>query len=229
MLARAQKAVDHLEQEQEQARNGTLAGSSSSVNLQATPASSTATLAANGSHHTWKSFVARAPVPETQQPTNGHAASTSATPARFAGEPAHVIDFVPANGNGAQANGSVSVVALNQDPSIWGVPWHNPDQILILVAASIFHVIGNCVTTIWITSTYAMAAFQVSYGVSYPLYAYYLYVDNHALRQTKVYLADFSVIKTFTIACLSVIGATGTIRAGLYVSTQVASGGSLNF
>ncbi|KAF8939711.1 hypothetical protein EDD21DRAFT_369700 [Dissophora ornata] len=229
VLARAQKAADHLEHEQEQqARTGTSATpGTSSVTLQST--SSTAATPANGSHHSsWRKFIARAPAPH--QPTNGQSASTSpSTPATFAGEPGHVIDFVPANGNGVQANGSVSVVALNQDPSIWGVQWHNPDQILLLVAASVFHVLGNCVTTIWITNTYAMAAFQISYGISYPLYAYYLYVDNHALRQTKIYLADFSKIKTFTIACLAIIGATTTVRAGLYVSTQATNGGSLNF
>ncbi|KAI1302295.1 hypothetical protein EDD11_005630 [Mortierella claussenii] len=251
-LAKAQKAADDMAREHEQQQHSSIMASSSSlhgVNLE-TRASQGTSATANGTvsnanghgslhqhlHSHWKKFVALAPNPHQRdssassnghQPSSSHASLTPATPVqepRFGGEPAHVIDFVPAsssNSNSANGHptGRVSVVALNQNTSIWGVQWHNPDQLLLLVAASYFHVIGNCVTTIWITNLYAMAAFHLSYGISYPLYAYYLYVDNHALRQTKVYLPDFKKIKTFAVACWALVGATLTVRAGLLVST----------
>ncbi|KAG0367428.1 hypothetical protein BC939DRAFT_450077 [Gamsiella multidivaricata] len=241
-LAKAQKAADRLAQQQEeQQRSGTTVSSSSLQSVNLTQPNSTLpttdssrTNPLHELHAGWKKFVARAPLPEhnTQQSANGNASLTpgSAHEARFAGEPAHVIDFVPApsNGTNGHANGgpTYSVVALNQDASIWGMQWRNPEQLLLLVAASIVHVIGNCVTTIWITSTYAMAAFHISYGVSYPLYAYYLYVDNHALRQTKVYFPEYTKLKNITVAALALIGATGTIRAGLFVSSHAKNGGA---
>ncbi|KAG0209297.1 hypothetical protein BGX28_010400 [Mortierella sp. GBA30] len=198
----------------------------------------------------WKKFVALAPTlngddhdhDQSIEPLNGHGASaaraiSSPTPGsvnghnhigrpRFGGEPAQtVVTLNTTTTNGPHAgNSKVNVIALNQDnDSIWGVQWHNPDQLWLLIAASIFHVVGNCVTTIWSRSVLAMAVFQISYGISYPLYAYYLYVDNHALRQTKVYLAENTKLKTLTGACLSLLGATVTIRLGLLVATKAAS------
>ncbi|KAF9115723.1 hypothetical protein BGX27_006670 [Mortierella sp. AM989] len=235
-LAKAQKAADQLAQEQEQQhRSGTMASSSSlqSVSIPVTPSTNGSHNPLHHLHSGWKKFVALAPNPHAQSATtNGNSSqnsNASLTPPasqtpQFGGERASIINLVPASTNGHSSNQTISIVALNQNSSIWGVKWHNPDQILLLIAGAVFHVLGNCVTTIWITSTYAMAAFHISYGVAFPLYAYYLYVDNHALRQTKVYLPDFSKIKTFTGACLALAGATATIRAGLYVSTRAASG-----
>ncbi|KAF9358049.1 hypothetical protein BGX26_002570 [Mortierella sp. AD094] len=236
-LAKAQRAADQLAQEQEQQhRSGTTASSSSlqSVTIPAAAPANGSHNPLHGLHSGWKKFVALAPNPHAHpagangnSSQNPNASLTPVTPQepRFAGERASVINLVPANAaNGRGNSETISIVALNQSTSIWGVQWRNPDQILLLVAAAVFHVIGNCVTTIWITSTYALAAFQISYGIAYPLYAYYLYVDNHALRQTKIYLPDFSKVKTFTGACLAIAGATATVRAGLYVSTHAASG-----
>ncbi|KAF9148672.1 hypothetical protein BG015_009578 [Linnemannia schmuckeri] len=239
-LAKAQKAADRLAQQQEQ--SGFLASSGSLHTVHLTPAngetstSATSLPTANPSsnplhniHASWKRFVARAPSPsgsdnsdhETllhhtrNQNTNATLTPESAHTPRFGGESAQtVIQVLPADGSHR-----VSVIALNNNESIWGVQWKNPDQIWLLVAASVFHVIGNCVTTIFITNLYAMAAFHVSYGIAYPLYAYYLYVDNHALRQTKIYMPKFSKIKNFTYLCVALIGAIATVRAGLYVST----------
>ncbi|KAF9907579.1 hypothetical protein EC991_010791 [Linnemannia zychae] len=241
-LAKAQKAADHLAQQQQQSGFSASSGSLHTVHL--SPAngetSSSGLPTANPSssplhsiHTHWKRFVARAPSPsgsdsdnETllhhhrQQNTNATLTPESTHTARFGGEAGHtVIQVLPTDGGRR-----VSVVALNQDEAIWGVKWKNPDQILLLIAASIFHVIGNCVTTIFITNLYAMAAFHISYGLAFPLYAYYLYVDNHALRQTKVYMPKFSKVKNFTYLFVSMIGATATVRAGLYVSTLNAEG-----
>lgn len=240
-LAQAQKAADHLAQQQQQ--NGFLAsGSLQTVHL--SPANgpnnnnNTTTNGENSSssnplhnmHAHWKRFVARAPSPNGNDDSDHESllrqqqnTSATLTPEsnHASGEAGHtVIQVLPADGS----RNRVSVVALNQDEAIWGVQWRNPDQIWLLVAAAVFHVIGNCITTIFVTSLYAMAAFQISYGVAYPLYAYYLYVDNHALRQTKIYMPKFNKIKNVTYVCVAMIGATVTVRAGLYVATLSAPG-----
>ncbi|GJJ73522.1 hypothetical protein EMPS_05880 [Entomortierella parvispora] len=253
-LAKAQQAADMLEQQQLQQQLHPVA-SSSLQSATMTPPASAAASPADGRHHplhhlhpNWKKFVARAPSPagngsddsdaenasaglpssfrhhqeRRQQHTNSTLTPESAHSSRLGGGET-VIEVV-----NPSTHAKVSVVALNNDSQIWGVQWKNPEQLLLLVAAAIFHVIGNCVTTIWITNLYAMAVFQISYGVSFPLYAYYLYVDNHALRQTKVYLPDFkSKVKNLTGFSLALIGATATVRAGLYVATQTASQGLL--
>ncbi|KAF9142282.1 hypothetical protein BGX30_002990 [Mortierella sp. GBA39] len=239
-LAKAQKAADRLAQEQEHggflASSGSLhtvhlapangEASTSSISLPTTNPSSSNPL--HNIHANWKRFVARAPSPSASDssdqetllhhapPQNANATLTpeSTHTPRFGGESQTVIQVLPADGSHR-----VSVLALNNNESIWGVQWKNPDQIWLLVAASVFHVIGNCITTIFITSLYAMAAFHISYGLAFPLYAYYLYVDNHALRQSKIYMPKFSKIKNFTYVCVSMIGATATVRAGLFVST----------
>jgi hypothetical protein len=239
-LAKAQKAADRLAQQQEQ--SGFMASSGSLHTVHLAPANgetSTSLPTTNPSssnnplhniHANWKRFVARAPSPNAndnsdqetllhQHHRNQNANATltpeSTHPPRFGGESVHnIIQVQPADGSHR-----VSVVALNHNESIWGVQWKNPDQIWLLIAAAIFHVIGNCVTTIFVTNLYAMAAFHVSYGLAFPLYAYYLYVDNHALRQTKIYMPKFTKIKNITYLCVAMIGATATVRAGLYVST----------
>ncbi|KAG0083898.1 hypothetical protein BGZ92_010368 [Podila epicladia] len=239
ILANDQRAAD-----QQAAANAAIMGSSASqqtVLLNGTPAVVAPQNPLHHIHSGWKKLVARAPVlgghnsdssdsegegstqraPRRREQTNNTATTTTLTP-----ESTHSSHFtttvhVPAVPTPA---GSPHIVTLNQDTGIWGVHWENPDQIWLLIVASIAHVIGNCVTTIFITSLYAMAAFHISYGIAYPLYAYYLYVDNHALRQTKIYLPDFSKIKTATYVAVAMIGATATIRAGLFVSTHGKEG-----
>ncbi|KAF9281641.1 hypothetical protein BGZ68_006523 [Mortierella alpina] len=241
-LAKAQEEADRLSQEQHHASSS----SSSRHASPSGPASPLPTTAQSHSSHSshnplhhlqsgWKKFVALAPTlnsdsEHTPGTPNGngaaHAISHPSPGHRFAGEPAQTIVTLntTTTSNGLNSGISkVSIVALNQDESIWGVQWRNPDQLWLLIGASIFHVVGNCVTTIWATSIHAMAVFHISYGLSFPLYAYYLYVDNHALRQTKVYMPAFSKIKTFTSACLSLAGATATVRLGLYVATRAAN------
>ncbi|KAF9919121.1 hypothetical protein FBU30_011146 [Linnemannia zychae] len=234
-LAKAQKAADRLAQQQQQSGFSASSGSLQTVHLTPANIDHTSTDAHNSSnplhslHASWKRFIARAPSPsesgdsdnenllhhQRNQPTNATLTSESTHTPRFGGESGHtVIQVVPSDGSRR-----VSVVALNQEESIWGVQWKNPDQIWLLIAASVFHVVGNCVTTIWVTSLYALAAFHVSYGLAFPLYAYYLYVDNHALRQTKIYMPSFTKVKNITYLFVAMIGATATIRAGLYVST----------
>ncbi|KAG0030980.1 hypothetical protein BGZ82_007180 [Podila clonocystis] len=243
ILAKDQRAAD-----QQAATNAAAATMGSSASLQAVLLNGTPAVVAPQNtlqhlHSGWKKLVARAPVlgghssdssdsegegstqrtPRRREQTNNTATTTTLTP-----ESIHNSHFttvhVPTVPTPA---GSPHIVTLNQDTGIWGVQWQNPDQIWLLIAASIAHVVGNCVTTIWITSLYAMAAFHISYGIAYPLYAYYLYVDNHALRQTKIYLPDFSKIKTATYVAVALIGATATIRAGLFVSTLGKEGAHL--
>lgn len=110
---------------------------------------------------------------------------------------------------------------------VWAAVWRNPRQILLLVAASVAHLLGNCLTTLYPKSTLALASFLMSYALSYPAYAYYLYVDHHALRQTKIYLPDFSKVKNFTVACWSIFGSTAIIRLGLFLTTRDGNTGAL--
>ncbi|KAG0323004.1 hypothetical protein BG000_002749 [Podila horticola] len=235
ILAKDQRAAD-----QQAAANAAAATMGSSASLQTVLLNGTPAVVAPQNplqhiHSGWKKLVARAPVlghssdssdsegegstqraPRRREQTNNTATTTTLTPESIHSSHFTTTVHVPAVPTPA---GAPHIVTLNQDTGIWGVQWENPDQIWLLIAASIAHVIGNCVTTIWITSLYAMAAFHISYGIAYPLYAYYLYVDNHALRQTKIYLPDFSKIKTATYVAVALIGATATIRAGLFVST----------
>ncbi|KAF9436791.1 hypothetical protein BGZ76_002975 [Entomortierella beljakovae] len=223
-LAKAQRAADHLAQQEIEQRTNTVSSNSS----QSIDGASNSNGSHNPLHHIhngWKKFVALAPTPTGH--ANGNSSqnpNASLTPAisqeaLFSGERANVINVsIDTTTNHTNTRQTIPIATLNQNPSIWGVKWRNPDQLWLLIAASVFHVIGNCVTTIWVTSTLAMAVFHISYGISYPLYAYYLYVDNHALRQTKVYLPDFSKLKTFTGVCLALAGSTATIRAGLFVA-----------
>ncbi|KAI8352716.1 hypothetical protein B0O80DRAFT_499410 [Mortierella sp. GBAus27b] len=110
----------------------------------------------------------------------------------------------------------VTAGMLDMEEPVWSVVWHNPRQLLILVAGAVVHVVGNVLTTIFAKSVHSQAVFLVSYGLSFPLYAYYLYIDNNALRQTKIYLPDFSKVKNFTVVCWSIFGSTLVIRLGLF-------------
>ncbi|KAF9327266.1 hypothetical protein BG006_009396 [Podila minutissima] len=241
ILANDQRAAD-----QQAAANAAAATMGSSASLQTvllngTPAAVAPQNPLQHIHSGWKKLVARAPVlgghssdssdsegegstqraPRRREHTNNTATTTTLTPESTHNSHFTTTVHVPVVPTPA---GSPHIVTLNQDTGIWGVQWENPDQIWLLIIASIAHVIGNCVTTIFVTSLYAMAAFHISYGIAYPLYAYYLYVDNHALRQTKIYLPDFSKVKTATYVAVALIGATATIRAGLFVATQGKEG-----
>ncbi|KAF9160839.1 hypothetical protein DFQ26_005134 [Actinomortierella ambigua] len=146
------------------------------------------------------------------QHTNGHAASSTT----------HLL-------SPSEANTSIAIPpplsvndVVHQSSVEWGVKWRNPDQLLLLIAAAFFHVAGNVVTTIWTQSLPALAVFQISYGLAFPLYGYYLYVDNHALRQTKVYLPSTSKASYVLYVSLSIFLSTLTVRLGLYVASKAA-------
>ncbi|KAF9187328.1 hypothetical protein BGZ51_001418 [Haplosporangium sp. Z 767] len=254
-LAAAKQAADRLNLEQlhsqssNSLRSVALNGGSDTVNGSNSILPTTYTSDSNPSQHkhtNWKRFVCVAPVPQGRSATNGTGNGTTNGAANgttnghisisaheserqrhYDGEvPESVIHIRSSNNSGEIGSGDLTIVALNQDSNIWGVHWRNPDQILILVAAAIFHTVGNCVTTIWTTDLYAMAAFHFSYGLAFPLYAYYLYVDNNALRMTKVYMPNFSKLKIFTGVCLALLGATLVIRIGLFVSSRSKIGTS---
>ncbi|KAG0267013.1 hypothetical protein BG011_009761 [Mortierella polycephala] len=244
-LAVAKKAADQLSfdqlhnQSSNSLRTVALSDGSDIANRSNSILPTTYASGSNPSQHkytSWKKFVCVAPEPQghnatngsTNGATNGAANGHNSTSAheserqpRYDGEaPESVIRVQSINNNGDVGGDNLTIVALNQDSNIWGVQWRNPDQILILIAAATFHTIGNCVTTIWTMDTYAMAAFHISYGLAFPLYAYYLYVDNNALRMTKIYMPNFSKLKIFTGVCLALFGATVIIRLGLFVSSR---------
>ncbi|KAF9363531.1 hypothetical protein BGX34_003888 [Mortierella sp. NVP85] len=123
-------------------------------------------------------------------------------------------DLVP-NGDDVML---ITAGMIDEEKPVWSVIWHNPRQLLLLIAAASFHVLGNCMTTIFAKSTYAQGVFLVSYGLSFPLYAYYLYIDNHALRQTKIYLPSTSKYTFFSLVCWSIFFSTAIVRLGLFVA-----------
>ncbi|KAF9975279.1 hypothetical protein BGZ73_001129 [Actinomortierella ambigua] len=146
------------------------------------------------------------------QPANGHANSSTS----------HLLS--PSESAAITIPPPLTVGDVARPSSVeWGVKWRNPEQLTLLIAAAVFHVAGNVVTTIWTQSLVALSIFQISYGLSFPLYAYYLYVDNHALRQTKVYLPSFTKTDHVTFGAMSVFLSTLTIRLGLYVAGKAAA------
>ncbi|CAI2184979.1 14011_t:CDS:2, partial [Funneliformis geosporum] len=55
----------------------------------------------------------------------------------------------------------------------------HPNQIILLILGSITHLIGNIANSIWMQSALAFYVFQLSYVVTWPFYAYYIFVDTH--------------------------------------------------
>ncbi|GES76753.1 hypothetical protein GLOIN_2v1564425 [Rhizophagus clarus] len=80
----------------------------------------------------------------------------------------------------------------------------HPDQLILLILASIVHLIGNIANSIWVRSTLAFQIFQLSYVITWPLYAYYIYVDTHCngtFQQKRIYLPD---TKRWKVTCVTI-------------------------
>ncbi|KAG0006707.1 hypothetical protein BGZ65_004952 [Modicella reniformis] len=125
-----------------------------------------------------------------------------------------------AHSNNAANNNTVDAInnELDLENPVWSSKWENPRQLLFLIVAAIVHTFGNDFATIFSTQPYANGVFLASYGITFPLYAYYLYVDTHALRQSKIYMPQFAALKNFTVTCYCIALATFTVRLGfLYI------------
>ncbi|CAG8487788.1 10737_t:CDS:2 [Diversispora eburnea] len=80
-------------------------------------------------------------------------------------------------------------------------------------AASVFHIFGNIVSTIWI---YDASSF--TYAISFPVYAYFVYLDTQAitvLPRKVIHLPDTNHWKVAVVTILSLTLAFLTTRLGL--------------
>ncbi|RHZ79172.1 hypothetical protein Glove_151g76 [Diversispora epigaea] len=95
---------------------------------------------------------------------------------------------------------------------------HHPYQILLLILASASHIIGNVTNTIWVYEIRATYAFIVSYAITYPAYAYFVYLDTQAisvLPRKVIHLPDTTCWKVVLVTIFSIALSFLTIRLGL--------------
>ncbi|RGB37780.1 hypothetical protein C1646_813117 [Rhizophagus diaphanus] len=98
----------------------------------------------------------------------------------------------------------------------------HPDQLILLILGSIAHLIGNIANSIWIRSTLAFQIFQLSYVVTWPLYAYYIYVDTHCVgmfQQKRIYLPDTRRWKVICVIISTFILSIGSVRFAIFVQS----------
>ncbi|CAG8489137.1 12872_t:CDS:2 [Ambispora leptoticha] len=92
----------------------------------------------------------------------------------------------------------------------------HPKQLLLLVAASLVHVLGNLSNTILPESATADLLFNISYTITFPLYVLYVYLDTHCasvLPQKRIYLPQPAAWKTAVIFIWSSFFALLSIRS----------------
>ncbi|RHZ79127.1 hypothetical protein Glove_151g83 [Diversispora epigaea] len=95
---------------------------------------------------------------------------------------------------------------------------HHPYQILLLIVASGFHIFGNSVVTVMSYEIRAYEVFIFSYAIAYPAYAYYVYLDTHAitvLPRKVIHLPDTTRGKVVFVTLLSITLSLFTIRLAL--------------
>ncbi|KAG9297482.1 hypothetical protein G9A89_020884 [Geosiphon pyriformis] len=61
----------------------------------------------------------------------------------------------------------------------------HPRQLWLLVIASIFHIGGNLLVTLFNTDGWAYYTLTLTYGITFSLYAFYIYLETHAHDETK--------------------------------------------
>ncbi|GBB96177.1 hypothetical protein RclHR1_00270023 [Rhizophagus clarus] len=96
-----------------------------------------------------------------------------------------------------------------------------PCYILLLVLASSLHIFGNILTTIWIYNFHSYVIFSFTYCITYPLYAYFVYLDTHTYAippaQKYIILPDPSKLKVILVTLSSIFLAILTARIGIIV------------
>lgn len=114
--------------------------------------------------------------------------------------------------HGGANNDNLNELIENEDGSSHHKSFHptilHPQQLLLLIFGSIFHVLGNFVFTVFIHSFYAYLAFSFSYCFAFTFYTYYIYLDLHVSSiypQKRIYLPEtpswkVAVISIFSIA-----------------------------
>ncbi|RHZ79163.1 hypothetical protein Glove_151g79 [Diversispora epigaea] len=98
------------------------------------------------------------------------------------------------------------------------VIFHPPYQVLLLVAASGFHIFGNVISTIWIHDIRAFYTFLLTYALAYPAYAYFVYLDTQAitvLPRKVIHLPDTTRWKVVVVTIFSIALSFLSIRFAL--------------
>ncbi|RHZ54301.1 hypothetical protein Glove_428g52 [Diversispora epigaea] len=96
-----------------------------------------------------------------------------------------------------------------------------PNQLLVLIFASTVHIAGNILNTLVIDEFYSFLLFQFSYCVTFPFYAYYIYLDTHTssiYSQKRIYLPSTKGWKIAVISISTITLSLITIRIGLSMS-----------
>lgn len=90
---------------------------------------------------------------------------------------------------------------------------------LLLVLASSIHIFGNIFSTIWIYELSSYIVFSFTYCITYPLYAYFVYLDTHTVAippaQKYIMLPDTSKPKVILVALSSIFLSLLTAKIGM--------------
>ncbi|CAG8580702.1 13805_t:CDS:2 [Dentiscutata erythropus] len=88
---------------------------------------------------------------------------------------------------------------------------YHPNQLLLLIIGSVFHVLGNIVFTVLTNSFYG-------YCAAFPAYTYYIYLDFYVpsiYPQKRIYLPETPSWKVAVISIFSIALSLLTIRLGV--------------
>ncbi|CAG8445818.1 5588_t:CDS:2 [Diversispora eburnea] len=102
--------------------------------------------------------------------------------------------------------------------SYFPIVTNHPQQLLLLIFAATVHIGGNIFSTIIIDEFYAFLAFQFCYAVTFPAYAYYVYLDTHTssiYSQKRIYLPSTKGWKIAVISISTITLSLATVRIGL--------------
>jgi hypothetical protein len=88
------------------------------------------------------------------------------------------------------------------------VGYFRPCYVLLLVFASFVHIFGNIYVTILLYSTPAYLLFVFTYCITFPTYAYFVYLDTHTVStpstQKHIALTDSSKLSVTFVILLAV-------------------------
>ncbi|KAG9292815.1 hypothetical protein G9A89_006376 [Geosiphon pyriformis] len=109
------------------------------------------------------------------------------------------------------------------EPKLYSVD--HPKQLLLLVAASWIHVLGNLSGAVLANNGTADLLFHGSYAVTFAIYPLYIFLDTHGvsvLPQKRIYLSEPAAWKTAVIIIWSTFLSLLTIRSLVVAPEQGA-------
>ncbi|CAG8583397.1 7234_t:CDS:2 [Paraglomus brasilianum] len=98
--------------------------------------------------------------------------------------------------------------------------FEHPKQLIPLIFASVVHTGGNILATWFLQSLKAFLVFQFCYIISYPIYAYYIYLDTHyesASLIKRYYLPKRPLWKDVVIGIWSIVMSLSMIAIGVII------------